>query len=100
MRKAPGLPRFGRGILAIDSAGAVFVRKGWFGVKLVELSPPSTWAFDEGVISDGIELETASGAYARLLLTKDWAKIFHARAGRAEPPRGELAGAGARSGLY
>lgn len=94
VRKAPGLPRFGRGILAIDSTGAVFVRKGWVGVKTVELSDPATWALDRGVLSDGIELETANGAYARLLLTKDWGKLYRARSGRAEPPDGNFVAAG------
>lgn len=95
VRKAPGLPRFGRGIIAIDSSGAVFARKGWMGTKVVELSAPETWAMDRGVLSDGVELETADGAYARLLLTKDWAKLYRARAGGVEPPDGDFAAAGA-----
>ena len=95
VRKGPGLPRFGRGVIAIDSAGAVFARKGWMGIKVVEISDPKTWALDKGVLSDGIELETADGSYARLLLTKDWSKLFRARAGGAEPPDGDFAAAGA-----
>lgn len=94
VRKSPGLPRFGRGIIAIDSTGAVFARKGWVGVKVVELSDPATWALDRGVLSDGIELETGNGAYARLLLTKDWGKLYRVRAGGAEPPDGNFVAAG------
>lgn len=94
VRKGAGLPRFSRGIIAIDAGGAVFARKGWVGTRMVELSDAGSWKLDKGVLCDGLELETGDGEYARLLLTKDWSKLYRARAGRAEPPDGDFAAAG------
>ena len=86
VRKAPGLPRFSRVRIAIDDAGAVVLRKGWFGTKLVELKSSQTGRIERRALCEVVELEGARGESVRLLLTKDWAKLYRARAGAPQSP--------------
>ena len=78
--KAPlrsGAPRFGRGFLAISDSGAHFFRKGTFRVKRVDLGAAHGLEIERGLICDIVHARP-EGAAVRLLLTKDWAKLYRA----------------------
>ncbi|MBI1356246.1 MAG: DUF4126 family protein [Acidobacteria bacterium] len=93
VRKAPGLPRFSRAMIAVDASGAVLVRKGWIGTALVELESRSLWRIERRTLCDLLEMQSVRGEDVRVLLTKDWAKAYRERAGVAEPPDGDFAAA-------